>query len=980
MQGTPLSALPRQAGGFRLVRELGRGGMGVVYEAQEIDSGRVVALKVLAADLSVSGEAFERFRREARLAASISDVRCVFVYGAHHVEDSPAIAMELVGGETLQDKITRGDAIPLETAVRWAIDVVDGLEAAHRAGVIHRDVKPSNCFVTPEGQVKIGDFGLSRTLERDIELTQSGQFLGSPLYASPEQIRGRTVDARSDQYSCAATLYALLAGRAPFSGSNVGEVLARILSEPPARLRATNPAIPRELERVVLRGMERDPEKRYRDLDAFRAALLPFSSRAAAAASIPRRLAAWALDWALLFFVSSSIGAMMQTSSDVFGHEVERPWLAIPLPLQIALGLLPAAYFALTEGLFAASIGKWFLGLRVASVGPGPALWVRVILRSFLYEVVALVLMVPPHVWAQGKVSYALMSAAIPVATMVFRLSTMRSRNGWRGPYELWSGTRVIQARLPFRNLRRLAPPPERHVEPRAELADKLGEYKILGLVGETSSGPLLHARDERLERSVWIQFRRDGAVASEERRSLNRPARLRWLEMLRTQGPIADVFESPGGCSLADLAQRGEPLDWAAGERALLALADELERTASEPGAPRLWSADQVWLDRNWNVRLLDEAVPAGKADRDAVGLLGAAAVGLLGVGRARELPPDLPVHAESLVRSLTGAEEPFADLASARAALAASQSAAAIVERRTRSAQLAISTALLGLFALFLFLITVLVVEFLPHAAEVRGVLNELAAGKVAVSASELGLKAGATEADASRVEPDPEGPAGPSGPALDDESRRWRAVVLSYELTHGLGAMVASTLRPTDPPLVREARELEPDPDEAALEDALARIRAQRGPGVEPPQAIVGRYSPAEIGAMYVASGVALWTVLALMSAVLWPGGLSFRLFGLSIRGRSGRRASRLLGIARVLVLALPLVAGYAVAASIASPVADTMGLRFTPDGIPAWVGWVLFAIVAAVHLAGLGLSISDPSRGPVDRLFRSRIVPR
>ena len=133
--------------------------------------------------------------------------------------------------------------------MRWTIDVLDGLEAAHRAGVLHRDVKPSNCFVTPDGHVKIGDFGLSRSLERDVELTQSGQFLGSPLYASPEQIRGRAVDARSDLYSCGATLYALLDGQVrPSRASNVGEVLARILSEPPPTPRSIRPAIPRALE------------------------------------------------------------------------------------------------------------------------------------------------------------------------------------------------------------------------------------------------------------------------------------------------------------------------------------------------------------------------------------------------------------------------------------------------------------------------------------------------------------------------------------------------------------------------------------------------------------------------------------------------------------------------------------------------------------------------------------------------------------
>src|SRR5690349_12643920 len=212
-----------------LRRELGRGGMGVVYEAQEIATGRTVALKVLLQELAVSGEAMERFQREARLAAAISHAHCVFVYGAHSVEGAPAIAMELIGGETLEDKIRRGEPIPIETAVRWTIDLLDGLDAAHRAGVLHRDIKPSNCFVAADGRLKVGDFGLSRSLERDVQLTQSGQFLGSPLYASPEQIRGRTLDARSDLYSCGATLYALLTGQPPFSGGNVGEVLARIL-------------------------------------------------------------------------------------------------------------------------------------------------------------------------------------------------------------------------------------------------------------------------------------------------------------------------------------------------------------------------------------------------------------------------------------------------------------------------------------------------------------------------------------------------------------------------------------------------------------------------------------------------------------------------------------------------------------------------------------------------------------------------------
>jgi serine/threonine protein kinase len=117
--------------------------------------------------------------------------------------------MELCPGETLEHRLRLKEAVPIADAVRWTIEILDGLEAAHESGIVHRDVKPSNCFITADGRVKVGDFGLSRSLAEDVQLTQSGVFLGSPLYASPEQIKGRSVDFRSDLYSTGATLYAL---------------------------------------------------------------------------------------------------------------------------------------------------------------------------------------------------------------------------------------------------------------------------------------------------------------------------------------------------------------------------------------------------------------------------------------------------------------------------------------------------------------------------------------------------------------------------------------------------------------------------------------------------------------------------------------------------------------------------------------------------------------------------------------------------
>ncbi len=925
--------------------------MGIVYEAVELESGRTVALKVLAADLSIESEAFERFRREARLAAAISDARCVFVYGAHQVDESPAIAMELVGGETLQEKIARGDVIPIETAVRWTIDVIDGLEAVHRAGVLHRDVKPSNCFGTLDGQVKIGDFGLSRTLERDVELTQSGQFLGSPLYASPEQIRGRVVDARSDQYSCAATLYALLTSKSPFSGSNVGEVLARILSEPPATPRSVRPAIPRRLEKIVLRGMERDPEKRFRDLEAMRAALFPFSSSAAAAATIPRRLGAWLVDFSIIAFTAGYLSALVQTSHGM-GSDQARPWLAVPFGTQIALACLPILYFALFEGLFASTAGKWLFGLRVAPVGRGPALPVRTTIRAALYEAPYILLMFPVTFIPNDPVTYAWSSLTIPLGAVLVRLSTMRKRNGWRGPYELLSGTRVVQSKLPFRRLRRAAPPPERAPTPDPALPERLGEYEVLGLVGLTGSGLLMHARDAKLERNVWIQIRTTAPPAGDWRRSLARPTRLRWLECPRAAAIPADVFESPGGCGLADLALRGEPLEWSLAERALVSLAEELARCEEESGARFRGSPNQVWIDRNWNVRLLDEPVPHDDTLMDSTELLGAAAHALLAVGPRRELPPDLPVHAEALVRALTGSAEPFTDLGAARTALTDSQAAAASVERRHRSSQLAVSTLLISIFLAFSFVLYLVFRNVVPHAIEMHALLDELQEGSALVVADGQNLK---------------ELKKGSRGPVLDEEGLRLRQIALSYELSNGIGPNVMVGIEPGPRELCDRALQEFPNPSEAEMESAMARIREQRHGRIDQSALPWDWITLDKVIAGFVAAGAALWTMAALISCCGWPGGLSFRLFGLSIRSRNGRRARRWLGLVRVLAFGLPLTAGYAGSVWL-------LVSGFT------WGGWALFVLTAAAHVAGVVLSIATPSRGPVDRLLGTRIVPR
>ena len=205
--------------------------MGLVYEAEEIESGRRVALKVLEQRFGDERER-ERFEREGRLAASIDHEHCVFVFGAAEIHGVPAIAMELMQG-TLADRLTAEGPLPPATAVDIALQLVAGLQAAAEAGILHRDVKPSNCFVDADGVVKIGDFGISRSLRpaEETALSTRNKLAATPTYASPEQLRGATLDARADIYSLGATLYELVTGRRPFTAPDLMSLLMAVAND-----------------------------------------------------------------------------------------------------------------------------------------------------------------------------------------------------------------------------------------------------------------------------------------------------------------------------------------------------------------------------------------------------------------------------------------------------------------------------------------------------------------------------------------------------------------------------------------------------------------------------------------------------------------------------------------------------------------------------------------------------------------------------
>jgi serine/threonine protein kinase len=281
------SEFPCEFGGYRLLGLLGRGGMGAVYEAEQLATGRRVALKMLGQQLD-SPDMRQRFLREGRLAAGVNHPNSLYIFGSEEIEGLPVITMEIAGAGTLKDKLKERGPLPVAEAVDAILDVISGLQAAFANGVLHRDIKPSNCFVSPDGSVKVGDFGLSvSTLARtDTFVTAHGKILGTPAYASPEQLRGDALDVRADIYSVGATLFTLLTNRAPFEGDNAVQVVANAVNQKPKPLTEFRQDVPPGLVRVVARCLAKEPGGRYADYAALRNALLPFSSKEPEPASI----------------------------------------------------------------------------------------------------------------------------------------------------------------------------------------------------------------------------------------------------------------------------------------------------------------------------------------------------------------------------------------------------------------------------------------------------------------------------------------------------------------------------------------------------------------------------------------------------------------------------------------------------------------------------------------------------------------------
>jgi serine/threonine protein kinase len=690
-------------GPYVIVRPLGKGGMGQVYEADELESGRRVAIKILSRGIG-DDEELERFLREGQLAASLSHSNCVYVFGTSEVQGFPVIAMELVPEGTLKDRVS-GSSMAMSAAVDAILQVVSGLEAAASIGILHRDVKPSNCFVHRNGRVLVGDFGLSVAASAHAaDGRASGTILGTPGFASPEQLRGDALDIRSDIYSVGATLFYLLTGRAPFDDRSTTSLIARVATEPPPSLDEVRPELPRKLAQIVARCLAKAPAERFATYATLRAALEPFGSARVVPAPLWRRAAAGVIDNYLTSLPIVPAVRLLSLQPLSPSH---------PLDALAASTVLVASrviYYGLLEGTWGAGLGKAMMGLRVVDaeqVTPGvPRAAFRALLFAILLGMIEQAIS-QPILRRVPEISIGFLDSVTTVGYVLVLFCTARPSNGWAALHDRFSGTRVVRrrVRVEARTAGEGAPSAET-VPPAGNV--RVGPYLLPpGTQPSVDAPRLVPGYDDRLRRRVWIQLLPAGTPPLDaSRRDLDRSGRTRWLAGRRDAHECWDAYEAIDGRPLRDVAS--VPQRWSRVRHWLDDLAREVAAGLADGTLPRL-HPDRVWIGRDDRARLVEWTDPSlGSVEapgtsveptlESAQHLMYVVAVAaLLGVPPASAQTPQpstpLPRPARDVLLQMRDAK--FTSLDALQTALARALISPAYFSRIKRAGQIAVSAA---------------------------------------------------------------------------------------------------------------------------------------------------------------------------------------------------------------------------------------------------------------------------------------------
>ena len=844
------------------------------------------------------------------------------------------------------------------------LQVIAGLDAAARVDVLHRDIKPSNCFVGLDGTVKIGDFGLSiSTLGHDhTHLTVLGTILGTPAFASPEQLRGQELDVRSDIYSVGATLYYLLTGQAPFEDANIATLITRVLDEAPTSPDAVRPDVPSGLAGVVLRCLAKDPKARPASYEQLADALEPYSSRAPTPGALGRRCVAGVLDLVVLGILE--IPAVLVGANLLLQGTAS---IGMATLVNVVANIAPfVLYFGLLEGLWGATPGKRALGLRVIGVDRSAPGLRRGVLRAVVYGVlwqgpeqipVTVLGLEGLETLIETSPMFGVVLALASIVGPVALFSTMRSRNGFATLHGLASRTRVVAvASAAARTTFDVAV--DASTAPAA--GPRVGSYELV----DATDAALAPGHDPQLRRRVWIHRPGLGAApVAAPRRDASRPGRARWLAGRRTGTEAWDVYEAFDGRPLT--AFTGRPLAWETIRHWVADLATELQAANAEDTLPVL-ALDRVWISTDGRARLLDWPAPGTglehqgdpattTTDAEAPGSALTAIQQFLARVTTFCLTPDrpgerasaaLPLGAHAVIGRLTRGE--FASETELVRATGALVRGPAAVSRRDRALHLAGTGFLPIVITVGLLAVTFLLPVFLPE-------VDQRLQFELSLAALE----------ELEELEND--------GELTAEVQARRRA--LEVQVAEGLRTLrtVDSTLgvsfsfTPSDDqqPLIDRIVAAHPDPSPEEVSEA-ARILGETFGGRNVVSGIIGRALPVAIVVWLFGA-----PLVALVSAVVCRGGLLLRMLGIALVTQHGAEAGRGRVFLRAAIAWLP-----AMLAAGAGFYAFVQPLDNQEEASLLALFWV----AGAVFVSGALYAIANVQRGIQDRLAGTYLVPK